>query len=64
MMVMGLKNSAATLQRIIEKILKGYSGRFVFVYLDDVGMPADEFIEAVNLICAVLKRFMEAHMAI
>lgn len=63
-MVMGLKNSAATLQRVIEGILKGLSGKVVFVYLDDVGMPEDDFKKAVGLIVEVLSRFMKAYLAI
>lgn len=52
------------MQRVVDGIFKGLTGTVCFVYLDDVGIPDDDFETHVDNVCEILRRLKLAKMAV
>ncbi len=61
-MPFGLNNALATFQRLMNKVLRQYIGKFVQVYLDDVIIYSNNLDEHKRHIKAVLKKIREANL--
>ena len=61
-MPFGLKNSGATFQRLMHKVLDGLS--YVFVYLDDILIFSKSMEEHEMHLDAVLRRLHESHLVL
>src|SRR6266536_2079205 len=61
-MPFGLNNALATFQRLMNKVLKQYIGKFVQVYLDDVIIYSNNLTEHKRHIRAVLEKIREANL--
>src|SRR6266540_3908956 len=61
-MPFGLNNALATFQRLMNKVLRQYIGRFVQVYLDDVIIYSNNLDEYKRHIKAVLEKIREANL--
>lgn len=59
-MPMGLTNSPATFQRVMDIVLADIIGKFVYVYLDDVVVFSSDFDSHLEHIVAVVDRMREA----
>ena len=57
-----LNNALATFQRLINKVLRQYIGKFVQVYLDDVIIYSNNLDEYKRHIKAVLEKIREANL--
>ena len=57
-----LNNTLATFQRLINKVLRQYIGKFVQVYLDDIIIYSNNLNEHKRHIRAVLKKIREANL--
>src|SRR6266498_1656092 len=57
-----LNNTLATFQRLINKVLRQYIGKFVQVYLDDIIIFSNNLNEHKRHIRAVLKKIREANL--
>ncbi len=57
-----LNNVPATFQRLINKVLRQYIGKFVQVYLDDVIIYSNNLSEHKRHIKAVLGKIREANL--
>ena len=57
---MGLRNSPATFQRVMEAVLHGLNWKFCLVYMDDVCIYSSNFDDHLQHIESVLKRLCEA----
>jgi len=57
-----LNNALATFQRLINKVLRQYIGKFVQVYLDDVIIYSNNLDEHKRHIKAVLEKIREANL--
>ena len=57
---MGLRNSPATFQRVMEAVLHGLNWKFCLVYMDDVCIYSSNFDDHLQHIESVLKRLYEA----
>jgi len=62
-MPQGLKNSPATYQRLMNKVLKGMDA-YVFVFQDDILIYSKNFEDHILHIQAVLKRLQKANLTI
>src|SRR6266542_2648146 len=61
-MPFGLNNAPATFQRLMNKVLRQYIGKFVQVYLDDVIIYSNNLTEHKKHIKAVLEKIREANL--
>ena len=61
-MPFGLNNAPATFQRLMNKVLRQYIGKFVQVYLDDVIIYSNNLMEHKRHIRAVLEKIREANL--
>ncbi len=61
-MPFGLNNALATFQRLMNKVLRQYIGKFVQVYLDDVIIYSNNLVEHKRHIKAVLEKIWEANL--
>ncbi len=61
-MSFGLNNAPATFQRLMNKVLRQYIGKFVQVYLDDVIIYSNKQDEHKRHIKAVLKKIRKANL--
>ena len=61
-MPFGLYNAPATFQRLMNKILRPYIGKFVEVYLDDVIIHSRSKEEHIKHVRAVLQKIREANL--
>src|SRR6266540_159597 len=61
-MPFGLNNALATFQRLMNKVLRQYIGKFVQVYLDDVIIYSNNLTEHKRHIRAVLEKIREANL--
>src|SRR6266511_3970871 len=61
-MPFGLCNAPATFQRLMNKILRPYIGKFVEVYLDDVIIHSRSKEEHIKHVRAVLQKIREANL--
>src|SRR6266540_2557458 len=57
-----LNNALATFQRLINKVLRQYIGKFVQVYLDDVIIYSNNLTKHKRHIKAVLEKIREANL--
>ncbi len=57
-----LNNVLATFQRLMNKVLRWYIGKFVQVYLDDVIIYSNNLDEHKRHIKAVLEKIREANL--
>lgn len=60
----GLRNSAQTQQRLVDKLFGPKFEGKIFVYLDDIIIISDNFEEHVSLLKKVLNRLREANLTI
>ena len=63
-MPMGLSNSPATQQRLMDKVLGPVLGQKVFCYLDDIIVATASFSEHLSLLKDVFHRLKEANLTI
>jgi hypothetical protein len=63
-MPMGLRNSCATFQRLMDKVLKDYIGVFVFVYLDDLIVFSQSVEEHRRHLYLIFLRLLEYKLSI
>ena len=63
-MPMGLSNSPATFQRMMESVLTGMLHQFVLCYIDDVCVHSDNFDEHLAHLRRVFERFRQHHLAL
>jgi len=61
-MPFGLNNISATFQRLMNKVLRQYIGKFVQVYLDNVIIYSNNLNEHKRHIKAVLEKIREANL--
>ncbi len=61
-MLFGLNNTLATFQRLMNKVLRYYIGKFVKVYLDDVIIYLNNLDEYKRHIKAVLEKIRKANL--
>ena len=61
-MPFGLNNALVTFQRLMNKVLRQYIGKFVQVYLDDVIIYSNNLTEHKKHIKAVLEKIREANL--
>ncbi len=61
-MPFGLNNVLATFQRLMNKVLRQYIGKFVQIYLDDVIIYSRNLDEHKRHIKAVLEKIREANL--
>ncbi len=61
-MPFGLNNAPATFQRLMNKVLRQFIGKFVQVYLDDVIIYSNNLDEHKRHIKAVLEKIREANL--
>ncbi len=61
-MPFGLNNTLATFQKLMNKVLRQYIGKFVQVYLDDVIIYSNNLDEHKRHIKAVLEKIREANL--
>ena len=61
-MPFGLCNAPATFQRLMNKILKPYIGKFVEVYLDDVIIHSRSKEEHIKHVQTILQKIREANL--
>ena len=61
-MPFGLNNVSATFQRLMNKILRQYIGKFVQVYLDDVIIYSNNLDEHKKHIKTVLEKIREVNL--
>ena len=61
-MSFGLNNAPVTFQRLMNKVLRQYIGKFVQVYLDDVIIYSNNLNEHKKHIKAVLKKIRKANL--
>src|SRR6266540_1509551 len=61
-MPFGLNNAPATFQRLMNKVLRQYIGKFVQVYLDDVIIYSNNLTEHKKHIKAMLEKIREANL--
>src|SRR6266496_6681946 len=61
-MPFGLNNALMTFQRLMNKILRQYIGKFVQVYLDDVIIYSNNLNEHKRHIKAMLEKIREANL--
>ncbi|XP_051153378.1 uncharacterized protein LOC127287824 [Leptopilina boulardi] len=63
-MPMGLKNSPATFQRLMDQVLLGLQGVELFVYLDDIVIHAENLQEHGTKVKRLLQRLKEANLTL
>ncbi len=61
-MLFRLNNASATFQRLMNKILRQYIGKFVQIYLDDVIIYSNNLDEHKRHIKAVLEKIRKANL--
>ncbi len=61
-MPFGLNNAPATFQKLMNKVLRQYIGKFVQVYLNDVIIYSNNLDEHKRHIKAVLEKIREANL--
>ena len=61
-MPFGLNNASATFQRLMNKVLRQYIGKFVQVYLDNVIIYSNNLDEHRRHIKAVLEKIRKANL--
>ena len=61
-MPMGIKNTPATFQRLMDVVLKGMHGSEVFVYLDDIVIHSETLEEHETKAKRLFNRRREAHL--
>src|SRR6266542_3670563 len=61
-MLFGLNNAPATFQRLMNKVLRQYIGKFVQVYLDDIIIYSNNLDEYKRHIKAVLEKIRKANL--
>ncbi len=61
-MLFGLNNAPATFQRLMNKVLRQYIGKFVQVYLDDIIIYSNNLDEYKRHIKAMLEKIKEANL--
>ena len=63
-MPMGLKNSPATFQRLMDQVLLGLQGVEAFIYLDDIVVYAEDLEEHGKKVRRLLNRLKEANLSL
>ena len=63
-MPMGLKNSPATFQRLMDQVLLGLQGTELFVYLDDIVIYAKDLEDHGEKVRRLLKQLKEAKLSL
>ena len=63
-MPMGLKNSPATFQRLMDQVLLGLQGVEAFIYLDDIVVYAEDLKEHGKKVRRLLNRLKEANLSL
>src|SRR6266498_4135060 len=58
----GLNNASVTFQRLMNKVLRQYIGKFVQVYLDDMIIYSNNLSEHKKHIKVMLKKIREANL--
>ena len=61
-MPFGLTNGPATFQRLMNRIFKEYTGKFIVVYLDDVTIYSETFKEHIQHIQKALDKLQQARL--
>ena len=61
---MGLKNSPATFQRLMDQVLLGLQGTELFVYLDDIVIYAKDLEDHGKKVRCLLKPLKEANLSL
>ena len=61
-MLFRLNNALATFQRLMNKVLRQYIGKFIQVYLDDVIIYSNNLDEHKKHIKAVFKKIREVNL--
>ena len=61
---MGLKNSAATFQRLMDQVLLGLQGTELFVYLDEIVIYAKDLEDHGKKVRRLLKQLKEANLSL
>ena len=63
-MPFGLKNTPATFQRTLNKVLNGLIGKVCFVYIDDIIIFSRDPVEHAKHLAMVFERLLEADLKI
>ncbi|RXN17379.1 Retrovirus-related Pol poly from transposon [Labeo rohita] len=60
----GLRNAAATFQRLMEKVLAELRGKFCFVYIDDIIIYSRTLDEHIHHLNKILQRLTQANLTL
>ena len=63
-MPMGLKNSPATFQRLMDQVLLGLQGTELFFHLDDIVIYAKDLEDYGKKVRRLLKQLKEANLSL
>lgn len=63
-MLFGLRNAAATFQRLVERVLAELRGKFCFVYIDDINVYSSTLEQHVLHLNAIFQRLIQANLTL